>query len=90
MSIISENEEKIFLQEEVFISISPTTRVQMFEGYSLISDAEQDKVMSATYTKEELKTIQKNGIEFYGEDDTTNAINDEFHRMLKDGGRYEF
>jgi len=88
---ITKEDEELLVMESISINISGYTRMQMFVGHSVITDEEQDRIMSTIYTKEELDTIREDGVEFYGEDDKLeNAINDEFHRIVEKGGRYDF
>ena len=84
-------DEELFIQECLTIKVSPIMRSQIFDGYTVISDTEKNNIMGAMYSKEELDKIKHDAMEFYGEDDKlNNAINDEFHRIVEEGGRYEF
>jgi len=80
--------EKLEIVEDAYIETS--SRLSFFKGYVILSHKEIYGIMHAIYSEEEVKQIIEDASSFYGEDDKTNALHDDFYRILEGKGKYKF
>ena len=70
--------------------IETDSRHYLFEKHMVISFGEIENIINSLYTDEEQEQIILDASDFYEEDNKTDAIHDEFCRILDEGVRYEF